>query len=670
MEKPAPPAPPPARPRTGRAKKSGGGGGGGGDGLERLPACLLARIAARLTEPADFCHFRLAFRAAREAAQLTSLSVRAAGRAAATAAVAVAPRPAAHAPLAPPRLTALSSRYPSPRLACRQVKGRNCTAVAAAADGLRARFPALASASISLFALKSMNNAEALLLTAGLAACGATLTALAVRNRDWGFAIAPPATAAQRLARLLPLLPGLTSLDLRGLTGLLENERGGGVGDDYWSDDEDGYGPRPPRASESEVFRVHALLGGSFSRLHTLHLACGARGGGLREFAASVPALAPTLRRLTITADREMTDEDGGWADPWPAATTECLSRLTGLESLALAGGGMPRLHAWLPALVRLSRLEHSVCYLRTADDLALLARLPALRELAVGPFGPPDSTEGGSLIADLAAGELAGACPGITRLECSVGWVQRDALLAAFPDLEEATLRFVKYAGAPLPPPLPAAGDPRWGLRLRRLEAHVRMLWWPVEDWRHFTYEGAYERGEPERLRRLLLGLPALRALHLDASGGSISGEVLLPLLLAAPALEDLTLSAELSTLSDASLNRFPRLPSLRSLTLRDESSRDRTPLMTLSWPGLLALGRAFPSLRSLDLGPGTYDRQGVQRPMQDVGPERRRAWWDALTARAPPDAEEACGDAALLRAVRRVLAREAERGARGAAA
>ena len=55
--------------------------GGGGHTPEpplllRLPACLLALIAARLNSR-DLGHFRLACKAAREAVELTSLSVRA-----------------------------------------------------------------------------------------------------------------------------------------------------------------------------------------------------------------------------------------------------------------------------------------------------------------------------------------------------------------------------------------------------------------------------------------------------------------------------------------------------------------------------------------------------------------------------------------------------------------
>jgi len=57
----------------------GGGGGGGASQpplLLRLPACLLALVAARLNSR-DLGHFRLACKATREAAPLTSLSVRA-----------------------------------------------------------------------------------------------------------------------------------------------------------------------------------------------------------------------------------------------------------------------------------------------------------------------------------------------------------------------------------------------------------------------------------------------------------------------------------------------------------------------------------------------------------------------------------------------------------------
>jgi len=54
----------------------GGGGAPQPPLLLRLPACLLALIAARVPRR-DLGHFRLACKAAREAVELTSLSVRA-----------------------------------------------------------------------------------------------------------------------------------------------------------------------------------------------------------------------------------------------------------------------------------------------------------------------------------------------------------------------------------------------------------------------------------------------------------------------------------------------------------------------------------------------------------------------------------------------------------------
>ena len=54
----------------------GGAAGASQPPLLRLPACLLALIAARVPRR-DLGHFRLACKAAREAVELTSLSVRA-----------------------------------------------------------------------------------------------------------------------------------------------------------------------------------------------------------------------------------------------------------------------------------------------------------------------------------------------------------------------------------------------------------------------------------------------------------------------------------------------------------------------------------------------------------------------------------------------------------------
>jgi hypothetical protein len=491
-------------------------------------------------------------------------------------------------------------------------------------------------------------------LAAGLGACGATLTVLKLHNRGDGkyrapayhcssdgaggllsqLRIAHPATVALRLTHLLSSLPGLTTLDLRGLKDLAGPRA-------PWCC-EYHCGPHLPRGFE-EVFHVYAALGG-LSSLRSLRLACDRRGNGLHELAASVDALAPSLRRLSITAaapveldyDSDDIDDDGPALEAVGAA---CIGRLTSLDTLELSGCPLPPPPEWLQPLTALTRLEADGCYIFKGEDLALLAGLPLLRELTLLEFSPE--------------GEPMCAVAGVTRLACSVLRTRCDALLAAFPSLVEAVLRMLTLVPTAIAAPVAPPVAPPLGQHLRRLTARVFLPLAGAAS--EFNEDLAHEQ-----LRQLLLGLPALRALHVAAQG-TIGGAELPPLLHAAPALEELTLSGDLSTLDAAAFARCPRYPSLRALSLVDDggrgggkAQRPEVPLADLSSAGLLAIGRAFPALARLSLGP-------------DIPAERRRGWWEAL--RRGITATGFCSDASLLRAVRRVLRREAARLARMAA-
>jgi len=518
--------------------------------------------------------------------------------------------------------------------------------VAAVGGRLRARFPALSSVSLSLSALAALSSEEARELAAGLGACGSTLTSFSLHNGGSGkyyptsfcccyscacdlahdLRITHPSTMALRLTTLLSSTPGLATLDLRGLADL--------VGPSRYCDCD-----LQPQGGFVEVFHVYSLLGG-FTRLRSLRLACDCRGSGLGLLAASVDALAPSLRHLSITAaapDDEDGDSDTDDGGPWlDEGETAFLGRLTALQTLALRGCRYNLLPEWLASLTRLTRLEANGCCLSFEEDAAALAGLPRLRELTLQEFAPEE--------------EGLGPVAGVTRLTCETNWAERDALLAAFPGLLEAELHIFALGPAAAPAPAVPLGE-----HLRRLTARIHL---PLAG---APGIGAFRGRVLENLRQLLLGLPTLRQLHIHAEG-SIAGAELPPLLRASPALEELTLSGDLSSLDASAFAGCPRYPSLRALSLDDDGGGSEEPkkpppqqaLAGLTSAGLLALGRAFPGLARLSLGPG-------------IPAERRRDWWEGL--RRGIAATGFCSDASLLAAVRRVLRREAARLAREAA-
>jgi len=506
--------------------------------------------------------------------------------------------------------------------------------VAAVGGRLRAHFPALSSLSLSLSALAALSSEEAGQLTSGLGACGATLTSFSLHNRGSSkyyppsfcccncsyyealieLRITHPSTMALRLTLLLASMPGLTTLDLRGLADLV------GVPSSYCDCG------LQPQGGFVEVFHVYSLLGG-FTRLRSLRLACDCRGSGLGLLAASVDALAPSLRHLSITAaapDDEDGDSDTDDGGPWlDEGETAFLGRLTALQTLALRGCRYNLLPEWLASLTRLTRLEANGCCLSFEEDAAALAGLPRLRELTLQEFAPEE--------------EGLGPVAGVTRLTCETNWAERDTLLAAFPGLLEAELHIFALGPAAAPAPAVPLGE-----HLRRLTARIHL---PLAG---APGIGAFRGRVLENLRQLLLGLPTLRQLHIHAEG-SIAGAELPPLLRASPALEELTLSGDLSSLDASAFAGCPRYPSLRALSLDDDGGGSEEPkkpppqqaLAGLTPAGLLALGRAFPRLARLSLGEG-------------VSLERRRAWWCELRHAA---ATGSCSDAGLLRAVRCVL-------------
>jgi len=518
--------------------------------------------------------------------------------------------------------------------------------VAAVGGRLRARFPALSSVSLSLSALAALSSEEARELAAGLGACGSTLTSFSLHNGGSGkyyptsfcccyscacdlahdLRITHPSTMALRLTTLLSSTPGLATLDLRGLADL--------VGPSRYCDCD-----LQPQGGFVEVFHVYSLLGG-FTRLRSLRLACDCRGSGLGLLAASVDALAPSLRHLSITAaapDDEDGDSDTDDGGPWlDEGETAFLGRLTALQTLALRGCRYNLLPEWLASLTRLTRLEANGCCLSFEEDAAALAGLPRLRELTLQEFAPEE--------------EGLGPVAGVTRLTCETNWAERDTLLAAFPGLLEAELHIFALGPAAAPAPAVPLGE-----HLRRLTARIHL---PLAG---APGIGAFRGRVLENLRQLLLGLPTLRQLHIHAEG-SIAGAELPPLLRASPALEELTLSGDLSSLDASAFAGCPRYPSLRALSLDDDGGGSEEPkkpppqqaLAGLTSAGLLALGRAFPGLARLSLGPG-------------IPAERRRDWWEGL--RRGIAATGFCSDASLLAAVRRVLRREAARLAREAA-
>ena len=518
--------------------------------------------------------------------------------------------------------------------------------MAAAAGRLRSRFPVLSAVLLSLPALAALSNEEVQRLAAGLAACGSTLTSFTLRNeesdkyrapviqcRQRGEALplvdplyqlfsAHPAALTLRLSHLLYGLPGLTSLDLGGLVDLLGHPQ-------RWCCE---YHCERRPCGFPEVFLIYAQLGG-LSRLTSLRLVCTFVGGGLGLLAPSVERLAPSLRHLAIVAANSSYDHEFDADDDQPKAMPDVgyLGRLTSLETLELsvaAGsnflaanqhdvGRPPR---WLASLTRLTRLEAEGCVFSSGRDAAVLAGLPRLRGLSLSGFWHPEDVD-------------LSAVAGVTRLKCRTSWCDLYALLSTFPDLAEAD--FGLSGRHPSAPAVPA----HLGRKLRRLTARV-----------YLPLSGSSGCDE---LRLLLTGLPALRQLHV--ASGSIGGAQLPPLLHAAPALEELTLSGDLAGLSDDALASCPAFPSLRALALIDDGGRGgaldkrpAVPLAGLSSSGLLALGRAFPGLTRLSLGEG-------------VLPERRRAWWEGL--RRGIAATGFCSDASLLVAVRRVLRREAAR-------
>ena len=512
--------------------------------------------------------------------------------------------------------------------------------MAAVGGRLRARFPALSSVSLSLSALAALSSEEARELAAGLGACGSTLTSFSLHNGGSGkyyptsfcccyscacdlahdLRITHPSTMALRLTTLLSSTPGLATLDLRGLADL--------VGPSRYCDCD-----LQPQGGFVEVFHVYSLLGG-FTRLRSLRLACDCRGSGLGLLAASVDALAPSLRHLSITAaapdDDEEEDSDMEEDDlSLDEGETAFLGRLTSLEALELKGCRCPSLPAWLASLTRLTRLEADGCCLRFEEDAAALAGLPRLRELSLQAFAPAE-----------------GLVPvaGVTRLTCETSWKEREMLLAAFPGLIEADLQMFALGPAAVPAPTVPLGE-----HLRRLTVRVRL---PLAG---AIPNSAVHGRVLEQLRQLLLGLPALRQLNVPAHG-TIGCAELPPLLHASPALEELALSGDLSTLDASAFDGCPRYPSLRALSLDDDGGGSEEPkkpppqqaLAGLTSAGLLALGRAFPGLARLSLGPG-------------IPAERRRDWWEGL--RRGIAATGFCSDASLLVAVRRVLRREAAR-------
>jgi len=511
--------------------------------------------------------------------------------------------------------------------------------VAAVGGRLRARFPALSSLSLSLSALAALGNAEVRQLADGVGAYGSTLTSFSLHNEESGkydppsffcfccgrsyrdildeLRIAHPSTLALRLTTLLSGMPGLATLDLRGLADLAGPDESSVYYCDCVSAFQRGY---------ADVFHVYSLLGAFTGRLRSLSLACDYLGSGLGLLAASVDALAPSLRHLSITAaapDDEDGDSDTDDGGPWlDEGETAFLGRLTALQTLALRGCRYNLLPEWLASLTRLTRLEANGCCLSFEEDAAALAGLPRLRELTLQEFAPEE--------------EGLGPVAGVTRLTCETNWAERDALLAAFPGLLEAELHIFALGPAAAPAPAVPLGE-----HLRRLTARIHL---PLAG---APGIGAFRGRVLENLRQLLLGLPTLRQLHIHAEG-SIAGAELPPLLRASPALEELTLSGDLSTLDASAFAVCPRYPSLRALSLDDDGGRcgeSKKPpeqaLAGLTPAGLLALGRAFPGLARLSLGEG-------------VSLERRRAWWRELRHAA---ATGSCSDASLLRAVRRVL-------------
>jgi hypothetical protein len=515
--------------------------------------------------------------------------------------------------------------------------------VAAVGGRLRAHFPALSSLSLSLSALAALSSEEAGQLTSGLGACGATLTSFSLHNRGSSkyyppsfcccncsyyealieLRITHPSTMALRLTLLLASMPGLTTLDLRGLADLV------GVPSSYCDCG------LQPQGGFVEVFHVYSLLGGFTGRLSSLRLACSVDGSGLRELAASVDALAPSLRRLNIAAaepgrfdegyDSDM-DDSGSPSRRWESEGTAFLGRLTSLEDLQLSGCYYNALPAWLAPLTRLTLLEAYRCFFKLEQDAALLAGLPRLRELSLQAFA--------------LQGAPVCAVAGVAYLTCLLSSIDQDALLAAFPGLIEADL-WIYSPEAPGPAAVASAPAAPLAEHLCALTARVHL---------HLAGTAVKEHEELalEQLRQLLLGLPALRTLHVPAHG-TIGGGELPPLLRASPALEELTLSGDLSSLDASAFAGCPRYPSLRALSLDDDGGGSEEPkkpppqqaLAGLTPAGLLALGRAFPRLARLSLGEG-------------VSLERRRAWWCELRHAA---ATGSCSDAGLLRAVRCVL-------------
>jgi hypothetical protein len=266
-----------------------------------------------------------------------------------------------------------SNAQPAP-----QITKENAAGVAAVGGRLRARFPALSSASLSLSALAALSSEEARQLAAGLGACGSTLTSFSLHNNGerveynppliWCYCsgsngdlvdelrIAHPAAMTLRLTTLLSSLPGLATLDLRGLADLAGHVGPSGCYCECVSAAQRGF---------VEVFHVYSLLGAFTSRLRSLSLACDCRGNGLGLLAASVDALAPSLRHLSITAaypdeidEGYDSDDSDALENSWRHAGTAFLGRLTSLEALELSGCDYTGPPAWLASLTGLTRLE------------------------------------------------------------------------------------------------------------------------------------------------------------------------------------------------------------------------------------------------------------------------------------------------------------------------
>jgi len=171
----------------------------------------------------------------------------------------------------------------------------------------------------------------------------------------------------------------------------------------------------------------------SLSCLRSLTLAVPSDGTGAEFAAHAAEGLAAGLTKLSVS--RASLQHSACFA-----ANLSFVSRLSCLQSLELWKLRLAAPPAWLPALSALTSL-HALGLSLAPGDVALLAALPSLREVAFGAWAPGGGGGGTPL--------AAARCLGVTCLECRCPRPDFSSLTVAFPGILDARISLQPPASA-----------------------------------------------------------------------------------------------------------------------------------------------------------------------------------------------------------------------------